>query len=54
VLQSSSKRNTVILSLGSYKRKETKKLLQKRRLIRVLQRDFGIKKWLQVKLELQK
>jgi hypothetical protein len=51
MLQSSLKRNTVNLSFGSYKRKETKRLLEKRQLIQVLQRDFGIKKWLQIKKE---
>jgi hypothetical protein len=51
MFQSCLKRNTVILGFGSYKRKETKRLLEKRRLNLVLQRYFGLKKRLQVALE---
>jgi hypothetical protein len=42
------------LSFGSYKRKETKRLLGKRQLNQGLQRYFELKKWLREALVWQK
>ena len=51
MFQSCVNPNTVILSFGSYKRKETKRLLEKRQLNLILQEDFELKKRLQAVLE---